>query len=355
MSHFKDAMRYDLLDSSESLRLARQPDLLYQELKATAPGTWVVIDEIQKVPALLNEVHRLIENHQIKFILSGSSARKLKRGGDNLLAGRALVTSFFPLVSAEVNFEFGDSDRYIYGMLPKAFLSLKPQSFLRSYTQTYLKEEIQTEALIRNIGGFARFLEIAARQNGQTTNVSNIARDAQVARQTVQGYFDILIDTLLGFWLPTWKLKPGVKQVSHPKFYFFDAGVCRALSGRLPFPPLPEEKGALFETWILHEIRAYLSYSDLHYPVYYWSSHDQVEVDVFLETTKGFVAIELKSTLEWQKSFNLGLIRMKEELPRHSVTTIGVYCGKRAMEYEGIQVFPYAEFLKKLWAGEMIR
>src|SRR5439155_19931595 len=185
---------------------------------------WVVIDEIQKVPALLDEVHRQIEKHRRRFILSGSSARKLRHGAANLLAGRAIQLDMFPLVSSEVG-AVPPLERLAFGMLPKAFASAKPQRFLQSYVLTYLKEEVQAEALTRNIGAFSRFLEIAALYNAQLANTANIARDAQVARQTVQGYFDVLVDTLLGSWLHAWKLKRAAKLVSHPKFYFFDAGV----------------------------------------------------------------------------------------------------------------------------------
>jgi predicted AAA+ superfamily ATPase len=348
---FPQAPTYDLLNSSEALRLARKPSVLFDELRLLEPHTWVVIDEIQKVPALMDEVHRLIENHALRFVLSGSSARKLKSHGTNLLAGRALWTPFFPLVSAEVDGPLKTNDDYIFGMLPKAFLADRPQAFLRSYVQTYLKEEIQSEALTRNIGGFSRFLEIAARQNGQVTNVTNIARDAQVARQTVQGYFQILVDTLIGFWLPAWKLKQSIKQIAHPKFYFFDAGVCRALSGRLAYPPTDQEKGPLFETWILHEIRAFLAYQELDYPLYYWSSYDQVEVDVLLETQDSFLAIEIKSTSHWERSFNRGLHRLKKDITDKPVRLQGVYCGERALEMDGVHILPVGDFLKALWAG----
>ena len=195
-------------------------------------------------------------------------------------------------------------------------------------------------------------MEIAARQNGQVTNVSNIARDAQVARQTVQGYFEILVDTLIGFWLPAWKLKRATKQVAHSKFYFFDAGVCRALSGRLAYPVTDVEKGPLFETWIIHEIRAFLAYHELDYPVFYWSSHDQVEVDVLFETQDCYIAIEIKSTSYWERSFNKGLDRIKEEISEKPVRTMGVYNGERELEVEGVRILPVALFLKKLWAGE---
>lgn len=352
--HFPDAVCYDLLDSGEALRLSRQPGLLYKETQHLVPGSWVVIDEVQKVPAVLDEAHRLIEDKGLRFVLSGSSARRLKRGGANLLAGRAVLTPFFPLVSQEVGFNLSDSRPAQFGMLPKAFMAENPRGYLRTYAQTYLREEIQTEALTRNIGAFSRFLEVAARQNGQVTNVSNISRDAQVARQTVEGYFEIVVDTLIGVWLPAWKLKRATKQVRHPKFYFFDGGVCRALSERLPYLPSPEEAGVLFETWIFNELRAYLSYSGLDYPIYYWSSHDRVEVDFFLETKDGYLALEIKSGVAWRNSYNRGLIRLRNELGADRVRCIGVYGGQREARFGEISVLPCVEFLKRLWSGGII-
>ncbi len=210
--------------------------------------------------------------------------------------------NLFPLVSKEVGFAL-DMDRQIaYGMLPNAFTTTKPQKYLQAYAETYLKEEIREEALTRNFGNFARFLEIAARQNGQITNTTAIARDAGVARQTVQGYFEILIDTLIGYWHFPWKLKRATKQASLPKFYFFDPGVVRALSGRLPYPATPEESGPLFECFLFNEIRAYLHYTERDYPLYFWRSQNGVEVDIVLETSREYVAIELKNSNRWEKS-----------------------------------------------------
>lgn len=352
--NFPQATTYDLLHGSEAIRLSKNPSLLSQELEALPPKSWVVLDEIQKVPSLLDEVHHLIEKKRLNFVLSGSSARKLKKGGANLLAGRALTTNLFPFVSAEVNFAITTPDVFSRGMLPLAVLGADPVSYLETYVETYLQEEIKAEALTRNIGGFARFLEIAARQNGQVTNVSNIARDAMVNRLTVQGYFEILVDTLIGFWLNPWKLKRATKQISHPKFYFFDPGIVRALSGRLPYPALPEEGGPLMETFLLNEIRAYISYEKLHYPLYFWSSHDQVEVDFFCETQKGFVAIEVKSASVWDKKFNKGLRRLRDETGKNKVQCIGVYLGKRPLLLDGIKVFPLIDFLKRLWEGKII-
>ena len=345
---------YDLLNTTELIRLSRNPSLLYQETAHLPLGSWVIVDEIQKVPALLNEVHRIIEEKKIRFILSGSSARKLRESGVNLLAGRALTYSLFPLVTQEVGFKL-DLDRQIhFGMLPGSFLSANPKKYLQAYTETYLKEEIREEALTRNFGNFARFLEIAARQNGQLTNTTAIARDAGVARQTVQGYFDILIDTLIGYWLAPWKLKRATKQVSHSKFYFFDSGVVRALSGRLPYPATPEESGPLFECFLINEIRAYLHYTELDYPLYFWRSQNGVEVDIFLETSKGYVAIEVKNGDRWEKKFNRGMHRLTEELGRNKVTCFGVFRGEKQLMIDNIMVYPGLDFLRRLWRHEII-
>ncbi len=349
--NFPRAPSYDLLRSSEALRLARDPSVLTHELSSLAPGSWVVIDEVQKVPALLDEVHHLIERRKLRFLLSGSSARKLRRGGTNLLAGRALRADFFPLVSHECG-TIPPLERVAFGMLPRTATLERPQPYLRAYCETYLREEVQSEALTRNIGGFARFLEVAARQNGMVTNASNIASDAQVARQTVQGYFEVLIDTLLGFWLPAWRPRRKTKVVTHPKFYFFDAGVARTLGGRLAYPPTPDELGILFETYLLHEIRAWLSYTERAYPLAYFRTHDAVEVDLLFESNKGHVAIEIKSTTRWHKDHLKGFRRVSEEIP--GVRCLGVYAGERPLKVEGVDILPYGTFLKRLWAGDLI-
>ncbi len=353
--NYKDnTVVYDLLNTTELIRLSRDPSLLYHETAHLPPGSWVIVDEIQKVPALLNEVHRIIEEKKIRFILSGSSARKLRESGVNLLAGRAINYNLFPLVSKEVGFKLDLNRQITFGMLPCSFIAANPKKYLQAYTETYLKEEIREEALTRNFGNFARFLEIAARQNGQLTNTTAIARDAGVARQTVQGYFDILIDTLIGYWLEPWKLKRTTKQVGHSKFYFFDSGVVRALSGRLPYPATPEESGPLFECFMINEIRAYLHYTELDYPLYFWRSQSGVEVDIFLESSKGFVAIELKNGVRWEKKFNRGMHRLSAEFGKNKVTCFGAFMGGRQLIIDDVTIYPALDFLKHLWSGEII-
>ena len=354
-ARFPHAVCYDLLDTGEALRLSKEPHILYREVATLPADSWVVIDEVQKVPQLLNEAHRLIESTRLRFILSGSSARKLRRNRDvNLLAGRAITTSLFPLVSAEMSFKLDMERTLLFGTLPLAVDSNKPQEYLRTYAETYLIQEVQAEALTRNLGAFARFLEIAARQNAQITNITGIARDAGVQRRTVQNHFDILTDTLLGFWLPVWKLKPATKQVQQSKFYFFDCGVARALTGRLLYPPVPEELGPLLETFILNELRACLSYTGKHYPLHFWRNYHGTEVDVLCETAAGVRAIEIKASARWEKRFNRGLHQVRESLGQGRTTCYGIYLGDRSALWDDIQIMPVSDFLRRLWDGEIL-
>ncbi len=353
--HFKNVVFYDLLSTSEAIRLSRDPSVLYREIESSPSDHWVVVDEVQKVPALLDEVQRLIENQGRRFILSGSSARKLRRDGTNLLAGRALVTHMFPFVSAELGDIFDIDKILTHGSLPIAVLGEDPVAYLTTYADVYLQEEIKAEALTRNIGNFARFLEIAARQNGQVTNVAGIARDAAVSRQTVQNYFSVLVDTLIGYWLDPWRLKRRTKQVQHSKFYLFDPGVARALSGRVAYPVTHEESGPLFETFLLNEIRCYLTYTKRPYKIHFWRNYDGIEVDFLCETTAGFVAAEFKSSKRWDKRFNRGLQRMRSELGQQPVFCYGVYLGERAALWDDVQILPVGDFLGKLWNGDILR
>lgn len=353
-THFGEAVLYDFLKSSEVLRLERQPDLLYDELKALPANSWVVLDEVQKVPALLNEVQRLIEGHGLRFVLCGSSARKLKRSGVNLLAGRAIETRMYPLVFAELGNDFDLSKQLRTGGLPLALTGSDPESYLHTYANMYLQEEIRAEAATRNVGAFSRFLEIAARQNGQVTNLNSIARDTAVPRATVQNYFQILEDTLIGYWLKPWKLKSANKQVAHPKFFFFDHGLARALSGRLAYPPTQEETGALLETFIINEVLAYLAYQRLYYKPSFWRNYDQTECDLVIETRQGHVAIEIKASEHWVRKYSHGLRKMTELIHPHPVQKYGVFRGPRSLVMDDIRIFTVEDFLRALWDGSII-
>lgn len=352
--HFPDATRYDLLLSSESLRLSRDPALFRAECEALEDGARIVVDEIQRVPALLDEVQHLMTRKRQRFVLSGSSARKLKRSGANLLAGRAEIRHMFPLVSAEIGDERELDAVLAEGMLPLAITRNRTAAFLRSYCEVYLREEIQAEALVRQIGPFHRFLEVAARMNGQTINVAGVARDAGIARQTAQEFFQILVDTLLATWLPAWKLKRAAKQVAHPKLFLFDTGVVRQLAGNAHLQVHPEERGFLLETCLLHELRACLHYGDLEYPIAYWKTHDGIEVDFVVDTPEGPVAIEVKSAPRWDGRWNQGLLRFRDLQPKTQVRLLGVYTGARAMVQEGVRVLPWRDFLAQLWTGRLL-
>ena len=352
---FPNAPRYDLLDAGEALRLLAEPAALWHELQGLPPGAWAVLDEVQKVPAVLDSVHRLIEERRVRFVLSGSSARKLRRGGANLLAGRAITVAMPPLVSRELSFEMDVAERMRFGMLPQAVTGADPVAFLRSYVETYLMQEVKAEALTRNLGGFARFLEIAARQNGQVTNVTGIARDAGISRRTVDGYFEILTDTLLGGWLRAWRSKFGNREARGNKFFFFDPGVARACSGRLPYPPAPEEAGPLLEALVWHELRTYVQYRGLHYQLHYWRNYAGAEVDLLCETGGGFVAIEIKTSRRWDRRFERGFRQLERELAPGRLRCFGVYLGERPAQFGTVTVLPCLEFLRRLWADEIIR
>jgi len=351
---FPDALWFDLLDQQELFNVMRSPSYFAKAVEAgVKKGEWVVIDEIQKAPHLLDEVHRLLETKGIRFALSGSSARKLKRGGANLLAGRAFVYHLYPLTLAEIGSASVLNELLAFGSLPKVFFEASQANRierLNAYVSTYISEEIKAEALSRNLPSFSRFLTIAALANGQVTNVSNIARDAGVSRTTVASYFTVLEDTLVGSFLPAWLPRLRIKEVNHPKFYLFDTGVTRALTERLGNVIAPEEKGVLVETLAFHELKCALEYHRVGGSLSYWRTHDGVEVDFVWQKGERTLAIEVKSSDSWKGSFGKGLMTF-QELNRKKTICIGVYLGtKRLKEKFGV-VYPFAEFAALLQNG----
>jgi len=305
---FPDAHLIDLLSEATYQGLLANPASLANQLRAVHPGKWVIIDEVQRLPALLNEVHRFIEQKRLKFVLCGSSARKLKRSGVNLLAGRALNRSMHPFVPEELGESFDVDNALQFGLLPIVWDSVEKSETLTAYAQLYLKEEIQAEALVRNLSGFARFLPIAALYQGQTLNVSNIAREAGIARTTVVGYLEILEETFLCFRLPAFEAKMRVRERKLPKWYWCDPGLVRAIkrsSGVL----IPEETGALFEGLVAQLLRAYIDYRRIFDVMYYWAPAGSVktEVDFILLRNREFVAVEVKSGRVFSKRWCRGL------------------------------------------------
>ncbi|MGK5089026.1 AAA family ATPase, partial [Bdellovibrionota bacterium FG-2] len=248
----------DLLKSRTRLELERNPSHLHALVAPIASGGWVLIDEVQKIPALLDEVHSIYEERGINFALTGSSARKLKRSGVNLLAGRALNFSFFPLVYPEYGDAIPLMDRVEWGTLPLVVDQMEHRAdTLETYVDNYLRQELVEEGIVRNLEPFTRFLQISAMMNAQILNVENIARDAQVKRPTVDKYFEVLIDTLIGYRLPAYQPGLKTKEVAHPKFYFFDPGVARAAAGLVREPLDRSQLGFQLETFLLNEVRAY--------------------------------------------------------------------------------------------------
>jgi predicted AAA+ superfamily ATPase len=350
---FPDALRIDLLDERLYHTLLADPARFALLLGAARAASWVVVDEIQRLPNLLNEVHRAIEDKRLRFVLLGSSARKLKAAGTNLLAGRALKKELFPLTPHEMGTAFDLNQALATGTLPLIVASEDREESLRAYVETYLKEEIRAEALVRNLPGFVRFLPVAALFHGQVVNTSNIARGAEVSRTTVQGYFEILEDTLLVGRLPAYRAKLRVRERVHPKLYWIDAGIVRAARGMLG-PVGAEERGALFEGYVLNLLRAYHAKKRIFDEISYWSPAEAIEaeVDFLLRRGKRFVAIEVKSTPRYSNGLLKGLraIASLAGLERR----ILVYNGREKLRsVDGIDVLPFGDFARQLHAGKV--
>ena len=341
---FPDAHVVELLSEDTYQRLLANPGLLAAELRAVRADRWVVLDEIQRLPALLNEVHRFIEERKMRFVLCGSSARKLKRAGVNLLAGRALRRTMHPFVPGELGDRFDLEDALQNGLLPIVWDSEDRSETLTAYTQMYLREEIQSEALVRNLPGFARFLPVAALFHAQALNANNIARDAQVLRPTVTSYLEILEETLLCFRLPAYEAKLRVRERKLPKWYWCDPGIVRAMKSQKG-PVAPEERGALFEGLVAQLIRSYKDYRNLCDTWYYWATaaRNRTEVDFLLERGGAFVAIEVKSGGMFSRTWCTGLraVAGLDGLTRRII----VYPeGPELRTEDGIEVMPFTVF-----------
>jgi len=307
---FPNALWFDLLLSNEYERLSKKPELLRETILANLNVSPVIIDEIQRMPELLNEVHWLISNHNVRFILSGSSPRKILRNGANLLGGRALRYELYPLISVEIP-DFDLIRALNHGLLPRHYDSANPHKLLSSYIGSYLKDEIVAEARIRNVQTFSRFLEIAALTNGEMVNYSNIATDCGISVPTIKEYFQILNDTLIGRYLPSFQKRPKRRVITAPKFYLFDVGITNYLLNRRKIEYGTELFGKAFEHFIYQEIYAHSRYSDVNYPMYYWRTASQIEIDFVLGDHE--VAIEVKSTNEANPRHLKGLKAFAEE------------------------------------------
>ena len=334
----------DLLDTNIKSRFQRRPALLYEMLCDKPEDTLVIIDEIPELPELLNEVHRLISEKHLKFILCGSSARKLKQKGNNTLGGRAYPVYLFPFVSAEIP-DFDLQRAISYGMLPPHYLARNPQRLLSAYIDVYLKEEIKREALVRNIGAFQRFLEVAAITNGEMINYNNIAQDCGVSANTVAGYFDILEDTLLGFRLHAFQKTLKRRTIQTPRFYFFDVGIVNHLLHRRDLVQGTAEYGHAFEHLVIQELKAWLAYSESYEQLTYWRTHTGMEVDAVIGNAR--VAIEIKSVAEVMPRHLKGLKAFGEDFPQCRRIIVSLDPLNRRMG--DIECIYVKDFLAMLW------
>lgn len=344
-SALPDAVYLDLLESELYTELLASPARLEARIPPKHRG-WVIIDEVQKIPALLDEVHRLIEARRLRFGLTGSSARKLRRRGVNLLAGRALSMTMHPLTCSELGRDFDLAHSLRFGQLPSAYVDEDPGAFLKTYVKTYLREEVMQEGLTRNLAAFARFLEAIAFSQGMLLNMSAVARDCHVERKVVEGYVSILEDLLLGIRLPAFQRRAKRRVTAHPKFYFFDAGVYRAVRPRGPLDSPDEIDGPAFETLLLQELRAHNDYRDLGYELHYWRTATGVEVDFVLYGERGLHAFEAKRASRLRSSDYEGLRAFAADYPSASCTL--VYAGTKAYDEGPIRVLPLAECLREL-------
>jgi predicted AAA+ superfamily ATPase len=343
--HFPEALYIDLLKHRDYAFLQSDPSRL-EGWVSSHPSPWIIIDEVQKIPPLLDEVHRLIEHQQRCFILTGSSSCKLKRGGANLLAGRALTYHMHPLTAIEMGKSFHLEKAMRYGLLPLSVIENNPKNFLESYIVTYLREEVMQEGLVRNIATFSRFMELASFSQGCQLNLSKIAREVGVSRKIIANYFEILEDLLISVQLPCFTKRAQRKLSEHPKFYYFDAGVFWQLRPKGPLD-IPEEiGGAAFETLFLQHLRAFIDYYDLDLSLYFWRTATGIEVDFIAYGEKGLFAFELKSRRYIERKDFSALKIFKKDYPMAHCYLI--YGGEHAEQHDDIYALPIEQALFKL-------
>ena len=345
------ARRLDLLTSREFVRYSRDPSALRDEVEATRDRL-VVIDEIQKVPALLDEVHWLIENRGVTFALCGSSARKVRRGHANLLGGRALRYELHGLVSAELGTAFDLSHAVNYGYLPAHYLDEDPSAKIRSYVDDYLKEEIAAEGLTRNLPAFSDFLQAAALADGQLVSYESVARDCGVSAYTVKQYFQILEDTLLGRFLPAFRKRPKRRVIQAPKFYFADVGLVNHLAKRRQLEPGGPLFGSAFENWVFHELSAYRAYHAFAFDLSYWRLASGIEVDFVVDDLR--LAIEAKATHRVHADHLKGLRALAQDHPRVGNRVVISLDERPRRTEDGIDILPARVFASRLWSGNLL-
>ncbi len=344
----------DLLKADEFRRYLTHPESLREQFEAEPPGPaqQIVIDEIQKVPSLLDEVHWLIENRGLHFALCGSSARKVKRGAANLLGGRAIRYELHGITAGEIG-AVVDLDRLLnHGYLPRIYEASRPRRMLDAYIADYLKEEIAAEGLVRNLPAFSDFLDVSALSDGEIVNFSNIARECGVSSHTTKSHFQILEDTLLGHWLPAYRKRPKRRVIGAPKFYFADVGVVNRLAKRGELLPGSELYGKAFENWVFHELSAYASYEEFEGGLSYWRLASGVEVDFILGDMQ--VAIEAKSSERITQDHLRGLRTIVDDHPRVRRRIVVCREARARKTRDGIEILPATTFVRRLWAGDLV-
>ena len=348
---YPDAVWIDLLKAEEYRRYLSNPELLRQELPTQGQTPFVVIDEVQKLPALLDEVHWLHENRNVHFALCGSSARKVKRGHANLLGGRALRYEMFGFTATELAADLDLTKLLNNGYLPRISLSSQPRKLLNAYVANYLKEEIAAEGLVRNLPVFSDFLNMAALSDTEPVNFSTIARGCGVSSQTIKEYFQILEDTLLGRWLPSYRKRPKRRVVASSKFYFSDVGVVNFLAKRGHIEQGSELFDKAFENWCFHELSAYNMYNDRFADLHYWRLSGGTEVDFIINNME--IAIEAKATKKIASHHLKGLRSLKKDYPEVQQTIVVCCEDKYRVTEDNIEIIPAELFPQMLWKGEI--
>jgi predicted AAA+ superfamily ATPase len=348
---YPDALWIDLLRAEEYRRYVQNPELLREELAARPSVRQVVIDEVQKVPQLLDEAHWLHERRGIRLALCGSSARKVKRGQANLLGGRAVRYELLGLTAREIGRAF-DLDRMLnHGYLPLIYLSDEPRRLLNSYVADYLKEEVAAEGLVRTLPVFSEFLNIAALSDAEIVNFSTIARECGVSSHTVKGYFGILEDTLLGRWLPAYTRRPKRRVIGAPKFYFADTGVVNHLARRGDLHRGSELYGKAFENWVFHELRAHNAYTERFATLSYWRLASGIEVDFIVNDMQ--LAIEVKASAKITADHLKGLRSLAQDHPRIKQRVVVCLEAKSRRTEDGILILGAGDFTERLGAGRL--
>jgi predicted AAA+ superfamily ATPase len=341
-----DALVLDLLQPDLARDLLARPERLRDLVAATPPRTTVVLDEVQRVPDVLSVVHALIEaSPRRRFVLTGSSARKLRRGGVDLLAGRAVVRTLHPFMAAELP-HFDLQAALTRGLLPLVVASDQPEDVLRAYASLYLDQEVRVEGWARNVGAFARFLEAISFSHGAVLNVANVARECQAERKTTAGYLEVLEDLLLAFRVPVFTRRAKRDTNAHPKFYLFDAGVYRSLRPAGPLDRAQEIEGAALEGLVALHLRAWTAYSTGRNELFYWRTRSGVEVDFILYGASGLWAVEVKNATKVRAEDLRGLTAFGEDYSQ--ATRMLVYRGTRRERRDGVWILPVAEFLRQL-------